>query len=459
MKKISFVLIMLVTIFYSFNVNAKDTVVSMNKYKEEKFNQILNTYDLNGSIDGLLTGGYILKEEIELEDNKYNDYQAIVVKYDKKNKIVWDYTYGKTKEDYLDYLNYSYNSEGKIDGYLLSVIATSDVNENSNNETVFIKIDLEGKEILQKPLSLNQGIRINKIITTYNEGLVEGYIAIGNNGTNSYLIKLDKDLNVVWSREVSKENNLTINYADLVPVMSENKLVGYSIIKEVTDPNNQKTSQLIKYNNLGEEPAIIADLNKYDSYYLGEANEGFILYGATSEVKLSKGESSYYLINYNSSNESVWETIGESPLDKDKKVRLLPNKEDNLIKEYLLLYSNDVDKSSEVVKIKTDGEIKDKIKKIYDEYYTIEDFIMTDNILYLVGQINCPKDDTCEYDSNSLFLISEEEKVIEVKDNDSRNVLIIMGLFILLIVGTVIYRKKRVIKAKKDVKKKKKKVR
>ena len=44
MKKISFVLIMLVTMFYSFNVNAKDTVVSMNKYKEEKFNQILNTY-------------------------------------------------------------------------------------------------------------------------------------------------------------------------------------------------------------------------------------------------------------------------------------------------------------------------------------------------------------------------------------------------------------------------------
>ena len=85
--------------------------------------------------------------------------------------------------------------------------------------------------------------------------------------------------------------------------------------------------------------------------------------------------------------------------------------------------------------------------------------MFTDNILYLVGQINCPKDDTCEYDSNSLFLISDEEKVIEVKDNDSKNILIITGIFIILIIGTVIYRKKRVIKKKKTVKKKKKKIR
>ncbi len=459
MKKISFVLIMLVTIFYSFNVNAKDTVVSMNKYKEEKFNQILNTYDLEGSVDGLLTGGYVLKEEIELDENKYNDYQAIVVKYDKKNKIVWDYTYGKTKEDYLDYLSYSYDSEGKIDGYLLSVVSTGDINEKSNNETTFIKLDLEGKELLQKPLGINKEIRINKIITTYNEGLVDGYIAIGNNSNSSFLIKLDKELKVSWFREESKGNNLSINYLDLVPVTLEKKIVGYSVIKKITDSNNQEISQLIRYNIWGLEPHNITDLSKYNSFYLGESDEGFILYGATSEVKLDKGDASYYLINYNANNENIWETVGESPLDKDKVIRLLPIKEDNLIKEYLLLYSNNIDKSSEVVKIKTDGEIKEKIKKIYDEYYTIEDFMFTDNILYLVGQINCPKDDTCEYDSNSLFLISDEEKVIEVKDNDSKNILIITGIFIILIIGTVIYRKKRVIKKKKTVKKKKKKIR
>ena len=121
---------------------------------------------------------------------------------------------------------------------------------------------------------------------------------------------------------------------------------------------------------------------------------------------------------------------------------------DNIITEYLLLYSNNVDKSTEVVKIMADGTIKNKIKKIYDEYYTIEDFDFYNDVLYLVGQINCPKDDTCEYDSNSLFLTSDEEKVVEVKDNDSRNILIITGLFILLIVGTVLYRRRKVVKKK-----------
>ena len=90
--------------------------------------------------------------------------------------------------------------------------------------------------------------------------------------------------------------------------------------------------------------------------------------------------------------------------------------------------------------------VKNKIKKIYDEYYDVSDYIFSNDILYLVGQINCPKDDTCEYDSNSLFLVSDEEKVIEVKDNDSRNILIVTGIFIIMIIGTIIIRRKRSLK-------------
>ena len=37
MKKSGFVVALLITIFYSFNVYAIDNVVSMNKYDEEKF--------------------------------------------------------------------------------------------------------------------------------------------------------------------------------------------------------------------------------------------------------------------------------------------------------------------------------------------------------------------------------------------------------------------------------------
>ena len=447
MKKSVFIIVLLVTIFYSLNVYALDTVVSMNKYDEEKFMFIENSYDAENKQDGFIAGGYVLKETIEKEDKEYQDYQAIVVKYDNKNKVVWKYLYGKTKEDYLDYLSYSYNSDGIIDGYLLVVKPTVDIGEEVSNESMFIKLSLDGKVVLEKPLTLDQNVTINKIIITHDDNnVVDGYVAIGNNGDVSYLIKLDRDLNISWEREVYRDYYNEMSYSDLSTVTSDNKIVGYVVLKSIVE-NEESKIQLIRYNVDGEEEVIVSeDLNKYESCFLDKANDGFILYGATTDVKLAKGDASYYLINYNSNNENNWETFGESPLDKKKTVKLLPIVSDNQIKEYLLLYSNNVGNSSEVVKITIDGEIKDKIKKIYDEYYTIEDFTIDGDILYLVGQINCPKDDTCEYDANSLFLISDEEKVIEVKDNDSRNVLIITGLFIMLIVGTVIYRKKKVLK-------------
>lgn len=443
MKKYSFILVLLITIFYSFNVYAIDNVVSMNKYDEEKFIFTEKSYNEDNNVDGIIAGGYVLKEVIDSGDEKYNDYQAIVVKYDNSSKLVWSYIYGKTDEDYLDYLNYSYDNEGNIDGYLLVVKATNDIGDPINNESIFIKLSLDGKKVFDKPLNINNNIRINKLLKSGNDG----YIAIGNNGENSYLIKLDKELNVTWFREQNKESFNSIKYNDLVSVYKDNQIIGYTIIKELEN-NEGSINQLVRYNSNGEEPVIIVEDLKYDSFSLEEAADGFVLYGSTSEVKLKKGTSSYYLINYNSNNEIYWETVGEDPLDKDKNIKLLPRMKDNIITEYLLLYSNNVDKSTEVVKIMADGTIKNKIKKIYDEYYTIEDFDFYNDVLYLVGQINCPKDDTCEYDSNSLFLTSDEEKVVEVKDNDSRNILIVTGLFILLIVGTVLYRRRKVVKKK-----------
>ena len=445
MKKSGFVVALLITIFYSFNVYAIDNVVSMNKYDEEKFLFTQNSYNDEKNVDGIIAGGYVLKEVIEEENEKYNDYQAIVVKYDSNSKLVWSYIYGKTDEDSLDCLSYSYDGEGNIDGYLLVVKATNDIGDPVNNESIFVKLSLDGKKVFDKPLNINNNIRINKLLETGNDG----YIAIGNNGESSYLIKLDRELNVTWFREQNKETFTSINYLDLTPVNRDNQVIGYALIRELGTDEENKINQLIIYNSNGEEPVVIIEnLNKYDSFFVDKASDGFILYGATSEVKLKKGTASYYLINYNSNNEVSWETVGEDPLDKDKKLALLPRTKDDSITEYLLLYSNDVDKSTEVVKIMADGEIKDKIKKIYDEYYTIEDFMFYNDVLYLVGQINCPKDDTCEYDSNSLFLTSDQEKVVEVKDNDSRNILIITGVFIILIVGTVLYRRRKVVNKK-----------
>ena len=97
---------------------------------------------------------------------------------------------------------------------------------------------------------------------------------------------------------------------------------------------------------------------------------------------------------------------------------------------------------TEVVQIDTDGTINKKIKKINNDYYDINNFYFKDDIIYLIGQINCPKDDTCEYDNNSLFLVSDEDKVIEVKENDSTTILIIITIIVSVLMSGI-YLKKR----------------
>ena len=102
--------------------------------------------------------------------------------------------------------------------------------------------------------------------------------------------------------------------------------------------------------------------------------------------------------------------------------------------------------NTEVIKIDLDGTINKKIKKINNEYYDINNFYFKDDIIYLIGQINCPKDDTCEYDNNSLFLVSDEDKVIEVKENDSKTILIVITISLLLLIGGVYLKKRKMTK-------------
>ncbi len=441
MKKFNLLLILLIIMLCNNSVFAKDTVISMNKYKEEKFNYIIDSYNIEGKKDGKIIGGYILKDNSQEDNSDTKDYRVIVTKYDNNNKITWKYIYGNKTGDKIDSLNYSYDNTGMIDGYLITMHCTTQ--ESITENTIFIKLSFDGKVIFEKNLEASNKIMLSKIKETYtDEGIIDGYVAIGNNFDTytSYVLKFDRDLNIMWSREYDN-----FQYLDIENIIKDQKIIGYVVLRQNSD---NLMSELIRFNVYGEEPIVIKnDLEESCSYHLAEANDGFILYGDTKQVKLNKGTTSYYLANYNSNNENYWETFGDIAIDNNKIIKLLPLKKDNKIKEYLLLYSNDnIDTNLEIVKIGLEGEIKNKIKKIYDEYYDVSDYIFSNDILYLVGQINCPKDDTCEYDSNSLFLVSDEEKVIEVKDNDSRNILIVTGIFIIMIIGTIIIRRKRSLK-------------
>lgn len=436
MKKLVLLIIsILVIVSYNINVLAKDTVISINKYQEEKLNYIIKSYDKENNIDGLITGGVFLKEEIEQDNNKYKDTQIMIIKYDKKGKLLWKYIYGETKEDNHFNLTYTYNDQGIIDGYLLMADKTSKIAEEVK-KTIFIKLDLEGKLVLEKETT--DDTILNKIIITYNdENKFDGYITIGKFNNTAIINKYDKEFNLIWTKEYQDPSYPETTYTDITNVYENNKITGYALIRETTE-NNKKINKIIRVDKEGNETKTI-DLNEHLTYNLNTSNNGYILYGITDEVKLDKGNTSYYIINYSKTDEEIWETIGDTYTTK---VKLHPISKESELKEYILLSSNKT--NTEAIKFDLDGNIIKKIKKINSEYYDIKDFTILKDTLYIVGQINCPPEDTCDYDSNSLFIISDEDKVIEVKDNDSKSIIgIIIGVIIFIFIITFIKRKKR----------------
>lgn len=440
MKKIVLLIISVISFFtYNINVYAKDTVYSLNKYNDEKLTIIDKSYNSKNEIDGFIVAGTYNKKDTEKEENP----QVIYAKMDTYGNTDWVHSY-KSEDavsSNISNILYLYNDENKINGYGL-IISIKDANDTLKN--IILKIDLKGKIIEEKSASLDDNIIISKLISVNNGE----YIGIANSDDKAYLVKYDKDFNLVYKKEYQEDNVSSASYKDIVPIRKEDNISGYVTIVNIKK-NDLEQVKLINNDLDGNVVSTIKDnFESNADPRLEMANDGFILYGITNELKLSNNKSTSYFINiYNSSLEEKNDSIGTTAIAKDKVLKLFPIKDDNKIKEYLLLYINDNDSSIEIVKINMDGEEESKIKKINNSYYDITNFNASNGILYIIGQINCPEDDDCEYNNNSLFLISDQDKVIEVKQSDNNNIIIgtcvFVGLIVLLVVLRRIFKKNK----------------
>ena len=202
---------------------------------------------------------------------------------------------------------------------------------------------------------------------------------------------------------------------------------------------NEEISNIYFLNLEGNIEKIVLENSKdYHNLKLLSSTNGYLLYGTTEQVKLKKGKESYIIIKYNDNLEEEWELIGDVAINPEKSFRLIEQKDE----KYFLLYTT-IKEEIEVVTIEKEGTSINKIKKISNGYYTVTGFNLKKNTLYLIGQINCPEDDNCELNKNSLFLISDEDKVIEVKEEDSTNVLLVISGIISLVIVIVIIRKRK----------------
>ena len=440
MKKVVIMIISIIAILtYCQNVFAKDTFKSINKYEEESLNYIYKSYNKNNKSDGLITAGIYVEKKDEEKDT-----QIIIAKYDEDSKEIWTYNYGKSTEDRLFYLTYSYNENNEINGYILIANETKEKSDTKEISPLFIRIDLDGKLVEEKAMALPSDTEITKVVETYNEEKkVNGYIVVGSEkgevNRNAFLAKynlnLDKEIEKTYSQE-----SLSSEIKDII---SANKTNSYRVIMNYSNENeNENKYSLLSVDNDGNiESTIKENFESNDNPKLLETEDSYLLYGYNHNVKLKNDKTtSYYIIKYNSSdNIEQWETIGNIPVN-DKKVLQMQSLKENE-NAYLIMYINDNDNSIEITRVNTSGEIENKIKKINNDYYLINRFLYSNDILYFVGQITCPDDDNCDYDMKSLFLVSTEDKVIEVKEEDNTAIFIVMGAIIVFIILLYILRK------------------
>ena len=420
MKKV--ILLILLFILSIQNVSAKDTVFSINKYAEENLTIIKDSYNSEQKKDGYLVAGTIVKDK-KVEENK----EFILTKYKKNGNISWIYQYENNINETSINLNYQYNEDGLI-GYLVEIEI---LNEENIPKSIFLTIDLEGNLLEEKETNLEENESIQEIINIQQDG----YIAISNIIDNnivkkSRLIRYNKDLEIIWIKE-----EIEVKYKKIIELSEE----GYLILREKQTEDKTPLLDIIKVDKEGNNIEVKqTNLEKYQSLSLLSLEDAYIIYGLTPEVKLKNGQYSYFINKYNNNGEELWELIGDDPV-KDKNLIQL-----NFIDNKLLLsYKNASDNSYEVIKVTDDGVIDKKVKKIHNDYYKLNYFLSNKNTLYFVGQINCPEDDNCDFDNNSLFLISDEDKVIEVKEKDNNNILISFGILLLIIMGMIIIKKRR----------------
>ena len=426
MKKVVFLIIYILFLLLGMQVYAKDTIYSLNKYSEEEYQYILKSYK-EDTLDGFVVAGTY---------NHKKNTQIVLVKYNKDGSISWEYDYEKDSQEKLNGLSYLYDEENDINGYLLVVKNTEDI--------VFVKVDLNGKLIEEVSLNLGNNIEINDLKPIKNDEEITGYILVGKKADSAFMTQYDKNLNQVWIREYVKDNTSQ----ELKEVIYISNVGYYGLVS--IDEN--KTYQLLKYDLNGNILKIVKDdFEENDIPHLKEEKNTYIIYGITQEVKLPNNEmGSYYVMKFDTEEKEIWETVGDSPVDSSNTIQLQTNTLEDETKEYLILLTNRSDNSIEVVRLGSDGIIQDKVKKIKNDYYRINEFISSGNTMYFVGQINCPEDDNCDYDAKSLFLVSDEDKVIEVQDKDSKTILIITGIILLgTVIGYGLRKRKKLIETKK----------
>lgn len=401
MKKVVYVL--LLTLLLGYNVYAQDTIHSLNDYNNAELIYLIRNEDSN-----VIAGRY-------LDKNKFSHF--IVLKYSDSGNVLWEYKLDSAFPNYIYGITNNKNNE-----YI--IVYRNDTNEDIQMPLQFIKLDDKGNSILEHTTELPPETLVTKIIRIEDEeSNLESYIIIGSLNNKAFLAKYNENLDQEWLKQYDGNFLGEIIYFDHVGY--------YALEYDITEKNiNYK---LIKLDTNGEYLSNVIDtFETNDQPHLLKEDESYILYGYSEEVKIGDDTGSFYIKKYDLSDSLEWETVGNNLVKYNALIKLQALAEN----KYLILTTNAKDNSIELTKILDFGIKQEKIKKLKNNYYSINDFASNKDTIYFIGQITCPENDNCDYNNNnSLFLISSPDKVVEVKEKNGKSIIIIT---VLLLIGTVI---------------------
>jgi hypothetical protein len=201
-----------------------------------------NYNDILPVVDGWIAVGRFHDEHLD----------AIIVKYDKRGKRIWEKVFGVS--DNLD----EFHSVMEIsDGYIvISRLSPPDIGPNIN---AIIKFDKEGHIIWAKDLSIN-ALTVNEI----------GFVGVGGKKTTDvdtlFIAQFDTDGNIIWKKPIGDNINLD---GKIFPAMDE--VLHISKIFYGSDGYFLYGKSTYIYRSFGDmfsaEPGFIAFLNKDGDFY------------------------------------------------------------------------------------------------------------------------------------------------------------------------------------------------
>ncbi len=180
-------------------------------------------------------GDYVLAGGIE---KKFNDQEILLIKTDSSGNVLWSKRYE------VPGVNRLFDIENANDG---SYIMCGNIYRNSNTEAFVSKISKTG-DIIWNKIFVNGAIDIKAIhVTDQDEIIVVGDLRGGN-----MLMKLDKNGNIIWEKELSSNGPGGLRDPRAVTVDNQGKIVVSGMGRGQIGSFHYEAAFILVADNLGE---------------------------------------------------------------------------------------------------------------------------------------------------------------------------------------------------------------